>query len=214
MSDEATPEATIDVTAIVLAGGRSSRMGSDKAALVLGGRTLLQRAVDAACGAASAVVVVGAPGRALPKVTSTVPMHLVTDAGEGAGPLGGIVAGLAAVGTSVALVVACDIPFIEPSLLRLLAARVREGASAAVPVVDGQAQPLCSAVRTDAFEALRAAFQGGTRAASLLADLPGALLVDADEWGVADPAGASFIGVNTPEEWARAEALEAARPVE
>jgi molybdopterin-guanine dinucleotide biosynthesis protein A len=202
---------TEQVTAIVLAGGRSTRMGRDKAALVLGGRTLLQRAIDAAGAAAGAVVVVGAPGRALPPVTSPVPITLLTDPEEGAGPLAGIVAGMAAVRTPVAVVLACDMPFVEPALLRLLVAAVRERAPSALPVVEGQAQPLCSAVRTDALTSLRAVLASGTRAAAALADLPGARLLAPAEWGVADSQGISFVGVNTPEEWARAEALDAAR---
>jgi len=199
-----------EVTAIVLAGGRSTRMGRDKASLVLGGRALLQRAVDACGEAASAVVVVTAPGRELSGVTSALPLTFVTDAEEGAGPLAGIVAGLSAIQTPVALVVACDMPFIAPELLRFLASSIGDGVSAAVPVLDGQAQPLCSAVRADALEALQAAFAGGTRAASAVGDLPGARLIQAAEWRVVDPTGTSFVGVNTPEEWARAEALEAA----
>jgi molybdopterin-guanine dinucleotide biosynthesis protein A len=184
----------------------------------LGGRTLLQRAIDAAGAAADAagaaadaVVVVGAPGRVLPAVTSPVPLTVVTDPEEGVGPLAGIVAGLAAVRTPVAVVLACDMPFVEPALLRLLAAAVREGAPAVLPMVEGQAQPLCSAVRTEAVVALGAVLASGTRAASALADLPGARLLSPAEWGRADPGGISFVGVNTPEEWARAEAIEAAR---
>ncbi|HRC61654.1 MAG TPA: NTP transferase domain-containing protein, partial [Dehalococcoidia bacterium] len=56
--------------AIVLAGGRSRRMGRDKAALVLRGRSLLQRALDAVGAVVDEIVVVGAPGRALPEVRS------------------------------------------------------------------------------------------------------------------------------------------------
>lgn len=207
--DERSPDG--DVTAIILAGGRSRRMGRDKAALVLGGRTLLQRAVDAASAAAAAVVVVGAPGRELPQLTSTVALTLVTDADEGLGPLAGIVAGLEAVRTPITVVVACDMPFLAPALLRLLASVVRGGASVAVPEVDRRAQPLCAALQTRALAPLRVALADGLRAASTLADLPGARLVASREWEAADPLGASFVGVNTPEEWARAEAMEAAR---
>lgn len=211
MTDDDTDYVTADVTAIVLAGGRSRRMGREKAALVLAGHTLLQRAVDAASGAACAVVVVGAPGRALPAVTTPLRLTLVTDEEEGVGPLAGIVAGLEAVQTPVTLVVACDMPFVEPALLRLLTAVVRDGASVAMPIVDGQPQPLCSAVRTDVLSALREALADGARAASVLADLSGARLLSPADWGAADPRGSSFVGVNTPEEWERAEAVEAGR---
>lgn len=204
-----SPTESRDVTAIVLAGGRSRRMGRDKAALVLGGRTLLQRAVDAAGSAADAIIVVGAPGRLLPAVTSSVPLVLLADAEEGSGPLAGTVTGLRAVRTAVAVVLACDMPFVTPSLLSLLASVVREGVSAAVPVVEGEPQPLCSAVRADALGALEAMLAGGARAASVLLDLPRARPVGPDEWRRADPDGQSFVGVNTPEEWEQARALDA-----
>ncbi len=191
-----SPEA---VTAIVLAGGRSTRMGRDKASLVLGGRTLLQRVVDAVGVIASEVVVVGAPGRDLPAVVSPRALLLVADSVEGQGPLAGIIAGLDATERAVAVVVGCDQPFVQPALLAHLA-ELATMHVAAVPVVDGRAQPLCSAVRREALPALRTAFEGGQRAARVIADLDGAVLVPPDAWQAFDPDGRSFAGVNTPQE--------------
>jgi molybdopterin-guanine dinucleotide biosynthesis protein A len=76
-----------------------------------------------------------------------------------------------------------------------------------MPVVDGLPQPMCSAVRTEALHHLRALIADGSRAAGALAELPGALLLQPHEWSVVDPDGRSFLGVNTPEEFARAIAL-------
>ena len=194
-----------EVAAIVLAGGRSQRMGQDKAALPLGGRTLLQRAVDAASEVATMVVIVGAPDRPLPEVACARPLRVVADAVEGEGPLAGIVAGLGATDAPVAVIVGCDQPFVRPALLRLLARRAQEHI-AVVPVMEGKPQPLCSAVRLDALARLRAVFEGGGRAAMALTELPGALLLPPEQWEAADPDGRSFIGVNTPDELARAEA--------
>lgn len=195
-----SPEA---VAAIVLAGGRSTRMGRDKAALVLGGRTLLQRVVDAVGVVADEVVVVGAPGRGLPVVVSPRVLRLVADPIEGQGPLAGIIAGLEVTERAVAVVVGCDQPFVQPALLAHLA-ELAISHAAAVPVVDGRPQPLCSAVRREALPALRRAFEGGQRAARVIGDLDGAVLVPPDAWRAFDPDGRSSAGVNTPEELAAA----------
>ena len=85
-----------DAAGIVLAGGRSSRMGSPKAALEWHGSTLLRRVVGiVARGVDGPVVVVRAPGQELPGLPDGV--ELVEDAREGRGPLQGLAAGLAAV---------------------------------------------------------------------------------------------------------------------
>lgn len=202
MQSAAMPMA--DVAVIVLAGGRSTRMGRDKASLVLDGRTLLQRVVDAAGVVATEVVVVGAPGRDLPAVVSPRMLRMVADSVEGQGPLAGILAGLEWTEREVALVVGCDQPFVLPALLAHLAELARTHA-AAVPVVDGRPQPLASAVRREALTGLRRAFEDGARAARVIADLDGGVLVPPEVWQQFDPDGHSFAGVNTPEE------LDAAR---
>ncbi|PKN83040.1 MAG: hypothetical protein CVU47_00690 [Chloroflexi bacterium HGW-Chloroflexi-9] len=206
-----TPEPPVPIAVVVLAGGRSSRMGRDKAAVMLHGRRLLDRTLAAAVAVPGVVevVVVLAPAQVIPPVRCAAPVTLVRDTTAYQGPLAGIAAGLA--GTSraeVALVLGCDTPFVQPGLLALLAARATAGAIV-VPVHEGRPQPLCSAIHFEAFEAVRALAAGGARAASAIADDPRALLVQPGEWAAADPEGLSFLGVNTPEELARAEALAA-----
>lgn len=190
--------------AIVLAGGQSRRMGRDKASVVLAGRTLLQRVVDAVATVVDEVIVVGAPGRDLPVVECARPLRLVSDPVEAQGPLAGLIAGLEASAAERFVVVACDQPLLDPALLRLLLGRL-EGASVAVPVIEGRPQPLGSAVRHEVLPALQAAFAEGERAARVIARLDGAVLVSEEEWRTVDPTGRSFVGVNTPEELARAE---------
>jgi molybdopterin-guanine dinucleotide biosynthesis protein A len=117
------------VTAIVLAGGRSSRFGGDKLAADVEGRRLLHRAIDAVAGiAAEIVVVVGpeAPEPALPDATP-VPVGIARDAVTGRGPLAGVAAGLAAAGGELALVVGGDQPWLRPEVLRLLVEELAGG---------------------------------------------------------------------------------------
>lgn len=190
---------------IVLAGGRSSRMGDDKAALVLDGRTLLQRTVDVLSSVADEIVIVGAPGRALPPVTTARPCRRADDAVEGEGPLAGIAAGLEAVRAPVAVVVACDMPWIEPALLRLLFDEAERGARLAVPLADGRPQPLCSAWRSDALAVVQAHLRAGDRAVMSVAEDLEAVRLPPETYAGADPAGRSFANLNTRED------LDAAR---
>src|SRR5918911_5539062 len=104
---------------IVLAGGRSSRMGSPKAALEWHGSTLLRR-ISGIVGRAvdGPVVVVRAPGQELPALPPGV--EVVEDAREGRGPLQGLAAGLAAIGerAEAAYVSSTDAPLLHPAFVR------------------------------------------------------------------------------------------------
>lgn len=190
-----------ELTGIILAGGRSSRMGTDKASLELDGVNLLQRCVDRITPAVDELVLVGAPGRPLPEVASDLPIHVVEDPVEGEGPLVGIAAGLAAATASVAVVVAVDMPLLEPALLRLLAAHVDATHRWAVPIAEGRPQPLCSAFATDALEVLHNHIEAGDRAPMAAAGDLNAYRIPPEEWSATDPEGRSFLNVNTPEEF-------------
>jgi molybdopterin-guanine dinucleotide biosynthesis protein A len=137
-----------DVAAVVLAGGRSSRMGTPKAALEWHGSTLLrrttgllQRAVD------GPVVVARAPGQELPALPADV--EVADDPQEGLGPLQGLATGLAAVGdrADVAFVCATDLPFLHLAFVRLVLSALDGGADVALPVAGGYEQPFAAAYR-------------------------------------------------------------------
>lgn len=113
MASPATGRADLD--AVVLAGGRGSRMGgTDKAALTVDGVTLLDRALDAVRGVRGCVVV-GPPG-----VTARVPV--VREEPAFAGPVAGLAAGLAALdeGADAVVVLACDLADPEAAMAALL----------------------------------------------------------------------------------------------
>lgn len=198
-----------EVTGIVLAGGRSSRMGQDKASLVLDGASLLARTVAALEAVADEVVIVRAPGQSLPPVQPAATLTIVEDDIEGQGPLYGMGTGLAAASAPVAIVVGVDHPFLQPALLRLLADRVRQGARWVLPIADRRPQPLCSAFARDALEVIRAHLDTGDRAPMAVAADLGMVRLPEEEWRAVDPEGWSFVDVDTPEEF---EAARARRP--
>jgi molybdenum cofactor guanylyltransferase len=136
-----------DTAGIVLAGGRSSRMGSPKAALEWHGSTLLRRVTGIVGRAVGGpVVVVRAPGQELPALAAEV--EVVEDAREGRGPLEGLAAGLAALEgrAAAAYVSSTDVPLVHPAFVRTVTAALDE-ADVALPVVHGYPQPLAAAYR-------------------------------------------------------------------
>jgi molybdopterin-guanine dinucleotide biosynthesis protein A len=193
---------------IILAGGKSTRLGRDKASEVLTGKTLLQRAVDATAELAGTFVLVTARGQSLPEVVAEAPLSTVVDAYPETGPLGGIVTGLLAVGDSPqpALVVACDMPLLRPALLRELL-RLASGHDAVVPMVNGLPEPLCAVYAHSCINpARRLLDRGDYKVAGLLDDVD-ALLVPEEEWRRFDNEGLSFLNVNREDDLDRARRL-------
>jgi molybdopterin-guanine dinucleotide biosynthesis protein A len=121
-----------DVSAFVLAGGQSTRMGEDKAFLLLGGRSLLHRALELARSVADDVRIVDAGSGAGQKFAAYAPV--LQDMYAGSGPLAGIHAALRATSTELNLMLAVDVPLVTRDFLRHLIARAREsGAVVTVP---------------------------------------------------------------------------------
>jgi molybdenum cofactor guanylyltransferase len=135
---------------IVLAGGRSSRMGTPKAALEWHGSTLLRRIVSIVDRSVDGpVIVVRAPGQALPDLPAGV--EVVEDAEEGRGPLQGLAAGLGAARerAEVAYATSTDVPFLHPVFIRRVLAALGDDVDVALPHVGGYPQPLAAAYRVE-----------------------------------------------------------------
>jgi len=194
--------ASIRVSGIVLAGGRSSRMGLDKASLILDGVTMLQRCIDRLAPAVDEFVIVGAPDRPLPSIVTDRPWRIALDPIEGEGPLVGIAAGLEVAAGAVAAVVAVDMPFVEATLIGRLIERISEVHRWVLPIAEHRPQPLCSVFAASALTVVRAHLDAGDRAPMALAADLGAYRMQPEEWQLLDPEGRSFINVNTPEEFA------------
>jgi molybdenum cofactor guanylyltransferase len=199
---------------VVLAGGRSSRMGTPKAALAWRGGTLLHRTVSVLAEATGGpVVVVRAAGQPLPLLPDgTV---VVEDPRAGLGPLQGIAAGLAALaspgGPGSAFAAATDMPFLHPAFVRrVLAVLAADRADVALPVARGHAQPLAAAYRVAlAPLADQLVATGRLRPADLFASctvsrLDEARLLADPALAAADPGLDSLVNVNHPAEYAAA----------
>jgi len=188
--------------ALVLAGGRSRRMGRPKQELELGGLTLLERVVAAAREVAEEVVVVGDPAAA-----ARVGAHAAADLVAGQGPLSGLAGGLAVCPEGLHALLACDLPFVEPALLSRLE-DLAGGADAVVPAVDGRRHPLCALYHSDCLETARSCLAAGRRRMEDLLERVNVRSVGPEE-ALPAPLTRAVLNVNTPEDYQRAlEALE------
>ena len=181
-----------DWTAIVIAGGRSTRLGQDKASTHLGDQTLLEQVVASIPSGIRVIVVGDDPGN-LPGVT------FVREEPAFGGPVAALAAGIALTDTPAVLMIAVDMPFGARLASALLA--VLDANEAAVPVdTDGHWQQLVSAYRCDALRRALARLPSvdGASMRELLGHLDVAL-VDIDDDGL-------LIDIDTPEDLARVRA--------
>jgi molybdenum cofactor guanylyltransferase len=200
---------------VVLAGGRSSRMGTSKAALEWHGSTLLRRTTGIVARAADGpVVVVRTPGQDLPDLPRSI--EVAEDPREGKGPVQGIAAGLAALRgrADVAFVCSTDMPFLHPAFVtRVL--RALGDSDVALPVARGYRQPLAAAYRVSladlaerlvAEERLRPAFLFDECAVAQLDD---ETLRKDPLLAALDPDLDSVVNINTPADYQAARARPA-----
>jgi molybdopterin-guanine dinucleotide biosynthesis protein A len=186
---------------VALAGGAGTRLGlgRPKALALLGGVTLLERAVATLRSLCDEVVVAAPASLHLPDC----PAPRADDPPGGAGPLAGIVGAVHGRTDRVAVVLGVDFPLIAPAALRALLARL--GAhDAVIPAPGGRAQPLVAVYAPAGLRRMAAAFAAGERTvtaatATLDADRPDDEALEAIEGGAA-----AFLNVNTPDDLDRA----------
>jgi molybdenum cofactor guanylyltransferase len=165
------------IAAAVLVGGRSTRMGRDKAGVNLGGTTLLGRvlATLASAGLDDVVTVGGGPG----------PMA-IADHWPGEGPLGGVLTALAARPEHHVLVVAVDLPFLDAHTIRALLDTSTDGDADVVIARTDRLEPLCARWLPSAEPTLRAAFGRGERSIRRTLGLLRVHAVDVDPAALVD----------------------------
>lgn len=202
---------------VVLAGGRSTRMGRPKADLEWHGSTLLRQVVGmVGRGVDGPVFVIRAAGQPLPALSpATV---VVDDAEEGLGPLQGMAMGLSAAADAeaeAAFVCSTDLPFLHHAFVRRVVRELADDVDVVLPEARGHRQPLCAAYRTALADEVRDLVSARRlRPAFLFDDRPvrrlddEALLAD-NELATVDPDLASVVNVNEPHEYSLARARPA-----
>ena len=187
------------LTAFILAGGKSTRMGADKAFVRLGGRTLLARALDIARSITPDVRIVGDPK----KFAAFAPT--VEDVFPNCGPLGGIHAALRSSPTDVNLILAVDVPFVSSALLQHLIERAsNSGAMVTVAQTGGGYQPLCAVYRRNFADVAEKALQEGRYKIDTLFAASSTQTIAERDLEAAGFSAKMFRNLNTPQELADA----------
>jgi molybdopterin-guanine dinucleotide biosynthesis protein A len=215
------------LTGIVLAGGRSRRLGEPKPLVLVGRRLILARTFDALKRVCNEQILVVRRDQddAVPDTAIALGMHVVADSFEGmgqlsgplggslGGPLVGIEAGLAAAQTDLAFVVAADHPFLSPELIKAMAERA-QAYDTVVARVGDRLQPLHAVYRRSTWlPVVRAALNEQRLSPSALLDdaiatgSPRVLVLDETDLTQWDPGLRSFLDIDTPEDLAQAEQI-------
>ncbi len=191
------------VGAIVLAGGKSSRMGCDKALLEFGGMTILERTISALLKLTPDVLVVSDSTDRYKLACG----RLITDLYPGIGPVGGLLTGLNAVGEGYHYVVACDMPFLNPNVLALLMRAAESPLDAVVPERNGMPEPLCGVYSQAARHKLMKYLEDGGSSARGALEVLNTRRVGEGVLRRLDPDGRCFDSANTIEDYERLKAL-------
>ncbi len=189
-----------NAAAFILAGGKSMRMGADKAFVIFDGSTLLARALEVVRSVTPEVRIVGDAGTFAPFAP------VVEDVFRECGPLGGIHAALRASQAELNVIFAVDLPFVSPALIEYLIKRARESASATVTVVQagGGWQPLCAVYRRSFADAAEPALSAGRCRIDALFEAGATRVIRAEELEAAGFSMKMFRNLNTPEDLAEA----------
>ena len=199
---------SLPLTAAVLAGGRSVRMGVDKTLLAVDGEPLVSRVVGVVQSVCEHTVVVTNRPEALAEAGLPADVRILSDEVAYQGPLGGLATAMAAAEDEWVLAVAADMPHLEPDVIRALW-DVREGVDVVLPVGEKGPEPLLALYRVGAcLPAARAALATGRRRIIAMISTLRVAELPLEALRAVDPDLRSLVNVNTPADLA--EAREAA----
>lgn len=196
------------VSGVVLAGGKGSRLGGvNKALLEIGGLSNLERVRQALAPLCRELVLIVND----PALAKTEAFRVEFDAQPHAGVLPALGQGLEAADSELALVVACDMPFLSPPLLAELI-RQAEGVDVVIPMLEGRPEPMHAVYRREAcLAAIREALAAGERRMISFLDRLRVSTVEETALRRLDPELRSFFNTNTPDDLLQARRLAAAR---
>jgi molybdopterin-guanine dinucleotide biosynthesis protein A len=192
-----------EVSAIILAGGKNTRIGRNKAFIQLStGETILQNAINILRPIFPEIIIVTNRKEAYQNFDVSVVEDLIKESG----PLGGIFTGLCHSTSKHNFVVACDMPFIQPGVIRLLLKEIGT-CDVVIPDVDGDVEPLFAVYSKKCIPAMFEHLQKqNLKMREILSKLQ-VKKIGAEEIDRLDPEHLSFFNINTEEDLRRAESL-------
>jgi molybdopterin-guanine dinucleotide biosynthesis protein A len=196
------PANVAPLTVAVLAGGKSSRMGTDKAFVRVLGRPLIEDVLAQAAGIGAETIII----TNRPDDYRYLGLPLFTDALPDKGALGGLYTALHSSSQPHTLCVACDMPFVARPLLDYLISLIPEG-DAIVPRLNGEAEPFRAIYSRACLSPIRAALDAGKMRVISFFPAVRVRFVDEAEIDRFDPQHLSFFNVNTPDDLEQAQRL-------
>jgi molybdopterin-guanine dinucleotide biosynthesis protein A len=196
----------LEISGIVLAGGRSLRLGYDKISEKIGDKSLIERVVSRLDTFSENVIIVTAHERTFARLVKYPKVKTVSDILPGQGSLGGIYTGLVTSSSFYNLVVAADMPFLNESLLRYMVDKA-EGYDFVLPRVEGLFEPLHAIYSHNCIAPIKTLLEQGKKVIIELVNSVKVRYIETEEVDRFDPKHLSFFNINTREE------LELAREI-
>lgn len=191
--------------AVVLCGGKSTRMGRDKASLPFGPETMLQRVVRILSEIIMPenMVVVAAAGQTIPTLSDS--LRVARDQHSERGPLEGLAAGLKSLpqGIEAVFVTSCDVPLLQPEFVRMMFDRLGSH-TIAVPIENSFHHPLASVYRPCVLPEIQRLLNRNRLRPRFLFDLTDTVEIPVEELRVADPELRTLMNLNGADDYERA----------
>jgi len=191
------------ITGIILAGGKSSRYGMNKALVEINGVRLIERVFRVMESIFEHLIII----TNTPHDYAYLKLPMYEDLIKGLGPLGGILTGLDAISNDAGFVVACDMPFLNADLVRYMV-DMRDNYYAVVPKITWKIEALHALYDKRCLPAIRELIESQEFQAIKFFDMIRVRYVEEDEIRASDPLLRSFFNVNSPRELLDAEQLE------
>ena len=186
----------MDISCVVLAGGKGLRLGQDKALETIGNKSLLHWVVSYLSLFKSNIIIVTAEKQSLSQLTDYPQLRIVTDAYPDKGPLAGICTGLAASDSFYNLVVACDMPFLNYALLDYML-QISADFDLVIPRLGDMVEPLHAVYSKTCLPPIKSLLEQGNLSIRGLFSLVRVRYVEATEINRFDPEHLSFFNINT-----------------
>ncbi len=186
----------METSAIILAGGKSLRLGYNKVLEIVGNRSLLEQVISRVASLSSEIIVVATEEQIIPQFEDYPDVQVVTDIYPGKGPLGGIYTGLKTSTSTCNLVAAADMPFLNQALLGYMLGLV-DGVDLVAPRVGGQVEPLHAVYMRGCLAAIEKMMKEGVLGVHKLFSRVNVRYVEADEIARFDPEQRSLFNINT-----------------
>jgi len=193
------------MTSIILAGGKSSRLGRSKFLETIGGKSLIQWVIDRIAILSTEIIIATAHGEAIP-CFSSVKVKMIADIYPGKGPLVGIYSGLIASSSSRAIVVGCDTPFLSVGLLEYMT-QICSTFDVVVPRIKDKLEPLCSVYSKSCLAPMQGLLEQNELRISELFSMVKVRYIEEDEINSFDPEHLSFFNINSQADLERAKKL-------